>query len=75
MTVSTPSLVAWFETIGGTVIPLTDSSVDLANWFKDHQVHWALQRPDFALFGTATDADGAAGLLTDSSWPTQATAI
>jgi hypothetical protein len=34
-------------------------------WFGEHSASWALQRPDFHLYGTATDAAGAARLLTD----------
>ena len=41
------------------------SATDLAAWFETHDVRWALQRPDFYLFGTATDLDGAAALLSD----------
>jgi 2-polyprenyl-6-methoxyphenol hydroxylase-like FAD-dependent oxidoreductase len=60
-----PSLAGWLETIGGDVIPVTRAASRLAAWFGDHDVRWALQRPDFHLFGTATDLDGAAALLTD----------
>jgi hypothetical protein len=34
-------------------------------WFAEHGTTWALQRPDFHLYGTATDAGGAVTLLTD----------
>jgi 2-polyprenyl-6-methoxyphenol hydroxylase-like FAD-dependent oxidoreductase len=60
-----PVLVGWFEVVGGAVIKVTGSTTDLAAWFKIHDVSWALQRPDFYLFGTATDLDGAAAQLTD----------
>jgi len=33
------------------------------SWFGDHGVSTVLQRPDFYLFGAATDGAGAAGLL------------
>ncbi len=60
-----PALVAWLETIGGAVIEVTGSSTGLFDWFGAHEVRWALQRPDFSLFGTATDRDGATALLAD----------
>jgi 2-polyprenyl-6-methoxyphenol hydroxylase-like FAD-dependent oxidoreductase len=60
-----PVLVAWFESIGGAVIRATDSAADLVGWFEKHGVRWALQRPDFNLFGTATDRDGATALVVD----------
>jgi 2-polyprenyl-6-methoxyphenol hydroxylase-like FAD-dependent oxidoreductase len=60
-----PALVAWFETIGGTIINLITEATDLSAWFEVHDVRWALRRPDFYLFGTATDRDGAEALLTD----------
>ena len=60
-----PALVGWLGTIGGTVVDVAGAADDLAAWFKAHDVRWALQRPDFHLFGTATDRAGAAGLLAD----------
>ena len=38
---------------------------DLAAWFVANDVQWALQRPDFHLYGTAVDAGGAAKLVDD----------
>jgi hypothetical protein len=58
-----PDLVDWFSTIGGAVIAVPSTTDDLVAWFDDHDVRWALQRPDFHLFGTATDGAGAVGLL------------
>jgi hypothetical protein len=51
----------WFMSIGGVVVPLggggvVDSDGAYRAWFADHGVVAALQRPDFAVFGTATDA-------------------
>ena len=53
-------LVDWFARIGGTVVPIGPST-----WFSDHDISWALQRPDFHLYGTAIDAPSAAALLHD----------
>lgn len=54
----------WFASIGGRVIELDQPDATYQRWFDDHGTHYALQRPDFSLFGTATDADGAQRLLT-----------
>ena len=56
-------LVEWFSSIGGAVTPITDPDATFARWFEEHPVSWALQRPDFHLFGTAADAPGASALL------------
>lgn len=56
-------LVDWFEAIGGAVVSVAERSADLSHWFTTHDVRWALQRPDFHVFGTAADADGASVLL------------
>jgi 2-polyprenyl-6-methoxyphenol hydroxylase-like FAD-dependent oxidoreductase len=60
-----PALVGWFATIGGTVVDVADAAMDLAVWFEAHDVRWALQRPDFHLFGAAADRLGGAALLAD----------
>ena len=60
-----PELAAWFATIGGSVVDVTGIADELAAWFDAHQVRWALQRPDFALFGTAGDRTGAETMLTE----------
>ncbi|MFN7149449.1 MAG: hypothetical protein ACK4V6_08205 [Microthrixaceae bacterium] len=49
--------------IGGTVIAVGDTAPELSDWFVGHGVHWALQRPDFHLYGTAEDAAAAAELV------------
>jgi flavoprotein hydroxylase len=59
------SLVGWLETIGGAVINVTSTAIDLSTWFEIQDVRWALQRPDFHLFGTAKDLDGATALLAE----------
>jgi 2-polyprenyl-6-methoxyphenol hydroxylase-like FAD-dependent oxidoreductase len=58
-----PALVGWLGTIGGTVVSVADTTTDLAAWFESHEVRWALQRPDFYLFGAAVDRPGADALL------------
>jgi 2-polyprenyl-6-methoxyphenol hydroxylase-like FAD-dependent oxidoreductase len=58
-------LVEWLTTIGGAVVDVPDTATNLAAWFNAHDVRWALQRPDFHLFGTAADTAGAAALLTN----------
>jgi 2-polyprenyl-6-methoxyphenol hydroxylase-like FAD-dependent oxidoreductase len=62
-----PALVAWLESIGGGVIKVSSAATDLAAWFENHNVRWAMQRPDFYLFGTASDLDQARSLLVDLS--------
>jgi 2-polyprenyl-6-methoxyphenol hydroxylase-like FAD-dependent oxidoreductase len=58
-------LVEWFDAIGGTVIPVDATDPVFGRWFGEHDARWALQRPDFYVYGTATDAIGAARLLAD----------
>ncbi|HEU5151620.1 MAG TPA: bifunctional 3-(3-hydroxy-phenyl)propionate/3-hydroxycinnamic acid hydroxylase [Iamia sp.] len=58
-----PELATWFAGIGGVVVDVAGRSPDLEAWFTRHDVRWALQRPDFHLFGTATD--GADRVLAD----------
>ena len=60
-----PAVVGWLGTIGGTVVDVANVATDLAPWFDAHEVRWALQRPDFHLFGAAADRPGAAALLAD----------
>jgi 2-polyprenyl-6-methoxyphenol hydroxylase-like FAD-dependent oxidoreductase len=59
------ALAGWFESIGGTVVDVSGAAPDLAAWFEAHDARWALQRPDFYLFGTSKDLKGATALLTD----------
>jgi 2-polyprenyl-6-methoxyphenol hydroxylase-like FAD-dependent oxidoreductase len=60
-----PSDLRWFGSIGGRVVRPTDPDEVLAAWFADHATTWALQRPDFYLYGTADDDAGATTLLGD----------
>jgi flavoprotein hydroxylase len=57
-------VATWFETIGGTVVTVADVPT-LIEWFDHAGSRWALQRPDFHLYGTATDAAAAVELLAD----------
>ncbi|HMJ76730.1 MAG TPA: bifunctional 3-(3-hydroxy-phenyl)propionate/3-hydroxycinnamic acid hydroxylase [Iamia sp.] len=54
-----PHLVDWFAGIGGAVVV----APEMDDWFTRHDVRWALQRPDFHLFGTTPDTADA--LLAD----------
>ncbi len=56
-------LVAWFAGVRGEIVDVAGRSDDLHGWFVAHDVRWALQRPDFHLYGTAADLAGAADLL------------
>jgi flavoprotein hydroxylase len=56
-------LVDWFDSIGGIVVEVGCSAPALSAWFAEHGVHWALQRPDFHLYGTAEDATTASDLV------------
>ena len=56
-------LTDWFASIGGVVVDIGDTSPGLTAWFARHEVTWALQRPDFYLYGTASDGEGAAELV------------
>ena len=58
-----PAIAEWFASIGGSIVPLTDPDLTYARWFGEHPVTWALQRPDFYLYGTAADAASAGALL------------
>jgi 2-polyprenyl-6-methoxyphenol hydroxylase-like FAD-dependent oxidoreductase len=58
-----PALVEWFGIIGGGVVDVGDDAPDLSDWFGRHDVRWAVQRPDFHIYGTATDGAGATELL------------
>jgi hypothetical protein len=62
--------VQWLESLGGRVVPLgagdvADIDGTYARWFEAHDVSWALQRPDFVLYGAARSAADAGRLLGD----------
>ena len=58
-----PHIEHWFESIGGRIMHLGDPDSTYRRWFDEHHTHWALQRPDFILYGTATSARDATALL------------
>jgi flavoprotein hydroxylase len=58
-------LAEWFGAIGGKLVGVEPSDPVVGPWFEDHATRWALQRPDFFLYGTATDVTGARQLLID----------
>ncbi len=61
-----PDLVDWLGSIGGAVIDLADTAPDFTTWLREREVRWVLQRPDFHIYGTATDVDGAPRAPRDS---------
>ena len=58
-------LAAWFASIGGEIVTVAQPGSVHAGWFAEHDARWALQRPDFHLYGTATGPVGAELLLAD----------
>jgi 2-polyprenyl-6-methoxyphenol hydroxylase-like FAD-dependent oxidoreductase len=59
-----PASVDWFGSIGGAVVDASGAA-GLVAWLHARGVRWALQRPDFHLFGAAPDQDAAEALLAD----------
>jgi hypothetical protein len=57
--------LAWFESIGGRVVGLEDPDPLFVGWFAEHAASYALQRPDFYLYGTAQNPEQANTLLGD----------
>jgi hypothetical protein len=58
-------LATWFDSVGGRVVPLHQPDGDHTRWFAAHDTTWALARPDFHLYGTATSAAAASALLAE----------
>jgi len=61
------SLAGWFESIGGRTVTIGSTVEDVegryGRWFADHGVAAVLERPDFAVYGTAVDEEDAARLV------------
>ena len=53
----------WFESMGGRLVVHDHSDAVLGRWFTQRSVTWALQRPDFHLYGTAASVEEASVLL------------
>ena len=60
-----PEVSAWFESIGGKLVGLDCCDEAGRSWFQAHSAAYALQRPDFHLYGTAADATAASRLVED----------
>ncbi len=58
-----PATQDWFGSIGGRVVHLPEPDPTYQRWFDEHSTHYALQRPDFYLYGTAETNDDARQLL------------
>jgi 2-polyprenyl-6-methoxyphenol hydroxylase-like FAD-dependent oxidoreductase len=58
-------LANWFDSVGGRMVLLDEPDGDHTRWFATHDTTWALARPDFHLYGTATSAAAASALLAD----------
>ncbi|MFV0258086.1 MAG: bifunctional 3-(3-hydroxy-phenyl)propionate/3-hydroxycinnamic acid hydroxylase [Acidimicrobiales bacterium] len=58
-----PPLPDAFAAIGGRAVTVESSDPTFGRWFADHDTRWALQRPDFHLYGTATTAPAARRLV------------
>ena len=58
-----PAGLDWFESLGGRLVVLDRPDAVFTRWFAERGASWALQRPDFRLYGTATSPEEASGLL------------
>ena len=47
------------------MVDVAHTAPELADWFGARTLRWALQRPDFHVFGAATDVAEATLLLVD----------
>jgi flavoprotein hydroxylase len=61
-------LAAWFASIGGRHVAIGTAVEDVegryGRWFADHDVAAVLERPDFAIYGTATTDRDVTALVT-----------
>lgn len=61
-------LATWFESIGGRSVAIGTTVEDVegryGRWFADHGVAAVLERPDFAVYGTATPDQDVTALVT-----------
>lgn len=60
-----PAERRWLEQLGGTAVEVTEPGEGLAEWFAMLGATFVLVRPDYLVFGSATDAQGASALLAD----------
>lgn len=60
-----PGERAWFASLGGTVVTVTEPGAGLAEWFAGLGARFAVVRPDHIVFGTAATAPDAAAVLAD----------
>jgi 2-polyprenyl-6-methoxyphenol hydroxylase-like FAD-dependent oxidoreductase len=58
-----PDQEKWFDSLGGRVVNLAEPDRTYERWFSEHEATFALQRPDFYLFGTAASPASALELL------------
>lgn len=61
------TLGVWFESIGGHVVVIDSTIEDVkgryGRWLTEHGVTAVLERPDFAIYGTAATSDDVAALI------------
>lgn len=55
----------WFRSIGGRLVRLDEPDALYREWFDAHGATCALQRPDFAVYGSAASTAEASALLDD----------
>lgn len=67
LTLAEPSLsgdaAAWFTSIGGLILQVEPTDERSTRWLAEHSCAWALQRPDFRLYGIAKNSTDASQLV------------
>ena len=53
----------WFCSIDGEIVVIPSGDGVIQRWFESHGCSWVLQRPDFSIFGTATNARDAGSMI------------